>query len=120
MISGVCHYFYGIYIEYITDLKSLGWTSPDGREFGAVGQADGTAFVEIKEHGLLEYKGRIPTQTEVSSWRSLKVAHGYVYIGSEAPGHGIQVFDMRKVSLLLLSHRLFLSTLMTDNSIKAP
>lgn len=27
----------------------------------------------------------------------MKVIDGYVYIGSEAPGHGMQVFDMRKV-----------------------
>ena len=75
----------------------LGWTSPDGREFVAVGQTDGTAFVEVKRNGRLEYKGRLPTQTEPIVWRDMKVIDGYVYIGSEAPGHGLQVFDMRKV-----------------------
>lgn len=27
----------------------------------------------------------------------MKVVNGYVYIGSEARDHGLQVFDMRKV-----------------------
>lgn len=27
----------------------------------------------------------------------MKVIDGYCYIGSEAAGHGLQVFDMRKV-----------------------
>jgi hypothetical protein len=27
----------------------------------------------------------------------MKVVDGYVYIGSEAAGHGLQVFDLRKV-----------------------
>lgn len=74
-----------------------GWTSPDGREFGAVGQTDGTAFVEIDKAGALKYLGRLPTQTVSSPWRDMKVINGYVYIGSEAAGHGLQIFDMRKV-----------------------
>ncbi|KAL8672788.1 MAG: hypothetical protein Q9168_002782 [Polycauliona sp. 1 TL-2023] len=74
-----------------------GWTSPDGREFGAVGQTDGTAFVEIAKGGALKYLGRLPTQTDSSIWRDMKVVNGYVYIGSEAANHGLQVFDMRKL-----------------------
>ncbi|CAO1601301.1 hypothetical protein XANCAGTX0491_004968 [Xanthoria calcicola] len=74
-----------------------GWTSPDGREFGAVGQTDGTAFVEIGKTGTLKYVGRLPTQTVSSPWRDMKVVNGYVYIGSEARDHGLQVFDMRKL-----------------------
>ncbi|KAI9680509.1 MAG: hypothetical protein M1817_003949 [Caeruleum heppii] len=74
-----------------------GWAAPNGREFGAVGQTDGTAFVEIKSDGTLVYLGRLPTQTESSLWRDMKVIDGYCYIGAEAPGHGLQVFDMRKL-----------------------
>ncbi|ORY18877.1 hypothetical protein BCR34DRAFT_296828 [Clohesyomyces aquaticus] len=74
-----------------------GWTSKDGREFGAVGQTDGTAFVEVKKNGDLAYLGRLPTQTETSIWRDMKVIGDHVYIGSEAPGHGLQIFDMKKL-----------------------
>ncbi|GBF66029.1 hypothetical protein TMEN_8747 [Trichophyton mentagrophytes] len=74
-----------------------GWTSRDGREFGAIGQTDGTAFVEVLKDGRLEYKGRLPTQTVASIWRDMKVIDGYVYIGAESRDHGLQVFDMRKL-----------------------
>ncbi|WEW57004.1 hypothetical protein PRK78_002463 [Emydomyces testavorans] len=74
-----------------------GWTSPDGREFGAVGQTDGTAFVEVMKDGSLQYRGRLPTQTTNIVWRDMKVINGYVYIGAESPNHGLQVFDMRKL-----------------------
>ncbi len=77
--------------------RSVGWTSPDGREFGAIGQTDGTAFVEVNADGSLRYLGRLPTQTVNSDWRDMKVINGFVYIGAESRNHGLQVFDMRKV-----------------------
>ena len=46
----------------------------------------------------MKYVGRLPTQTVDSLWRDMKVVDGYAYIGAEAPGHGMQVFDLRKVS----------------------
>ncbi|KAK2810676.1 hypothetical protein FQN50_002716 [Emmonsiellopsis sp. PD_5] len=75
-----------------------GWTAGDGREFAAVGQTDGTAFVEVLKGGELKYVGRLPTQTESSTWRDIKVIDGYACIGSEAAGHGLQIFDMRKLA----------------------
>jgi hypothetical protein len=58
--------------------------------------------VEIVSDGALKYLGRLPTQTVPSSWRDMKVINGFVYIGSEAPGHGLQIFDMRKVNHIFL------------------
>jgi hypothetical protein len=84
-------------ISYRAHQKFVGWTSPDGREFGIIGQTDGTAFVEVHADGSLDYVGRLPTQTESSVWRDMKVIGDHVYIGSEAPGHGLQVFDLTKV-----------------------
>ncbi|KAM4065684.1 regulatory P domain-containing protein [Hirsutella rhossiliensis] len=74
-----------------------GWTSPDGREFALVGQADGTAFVEVLSDGSLQYFGRLNTQTEASIWRDIKVIGNHAYIGSEAPDHGLQIFDLTKL-----------------------
>ncbi|KFH46043.1 hypothetical protein ACRE_031620 [Hapsidospora chrysogenum ATCC 11550] len=75
-----------------------GWTDPNsGREFALVGQADGTAFVEVKKDGSLTYVGRLPTQTEDSTWRDIKVVKNHAYIGSEAPDHGLQIFDLTKL-----------------------
>ncbi|UNI17605.1 hypothetical protein JDV02_003937 [Purpureocillium takamizusanense] len=74
-----------------------GWTAPNGREFAIVGQADGTAFVEVLKDGSLQYVGRLPTQTEASTWRDIKVIKNHAYIGSEAPDHGLQIFDLSKL-----------------------
>jgi hypothetical protein len=69
------------------------------REFGLIGQMDGTAFVEVLSTGQIAYLGRLPTQTDNSIWRDIKVIGTHAYIGSEALGHGIQVFDLLKVRL---------------------
>ena len=79
------------------ELTDVGWTSAEGREFGIVGQTDGVAFVEILEDGSLEYVGRLGSQTEPSTWRDIKVIGDHAYIGSEAAGHGLQIFDLNKV-----------------------
>ncbi|OAA72079.1 hypothetical protein LEL_09314 [Akanthomyces lecanii RCEF 1005] len=76
------------------------WTSSTGREFGIVGQTDGTAFVEVLKDGSLQYIGRLPTQTENSVWRDMKVIGDYAYIGAEAENHGLQVFDLTKLLAL--------------------
>jgi choice-of-anchor B domain-containing protein len=53
--------------------------------------------VEVTSDGSLTYLGRLPTQTVSSLWRDLKVIGDFVYIGSEARSHGIQVFDLNKL-----------------------
>ncbi|KAK7428411.1 hypothetical protein QQZ08_005030 [Neonectria magnoliae] len=77
--------------------SSWGWTSDDGREFVAIGQLDGTAFAEIKENGQLSYLGRLPQYSEPSQWREIRTYKHYAIIGSEAVGHGIQIFDLEKL-----------------------
>ncbi|CEJ92844.1 hypothetical protein VHEMI08472 [[Torrubiella] hemipterigena] len=74
-----------------------GWTSPDGREFAIVGHSDGTGFVEVLPGGQLKFIARLPTQTGSSIWRDMKVIDHHVYIGSEAQGHGVQIFDLNKL-----------------------
>ncbi|KIM48671.1 hypothetical protein M413DRAFT_437855 [Hebeloma cylindrosporum] len=83
----------------------------DGREFVAVGQRDGAAFAEVvgkgwwnyvpfigKAEGSLDYIGRLPHYSVASLWREIRDYKGrYAIIGSEAVGHGIQIFDMRKL-----------------------
>jgi choice-of-anchor B domain-containing protein len=75
-----------------------GWTDPNsGREFALLGQTDGTAFAEVHKDGSLTYVGRLPTQTVASVWRDIKVIGNYAYVGSEAPDHGLQIFDLTKL-----------------------
>ena len=77
--------------------SSWGWTSPEGREFVAIGQYQGTAFVEIGSDGKMTYLGRLPAYSVPSQWREIRSYKNYMIIGSEALGHGIQIFDMTKL-----------------------
>uniref|UniRef100_L2FDS6 Peptidase s41 family protein n=1 Tax=Colletotrichum fructicola (strain Nara gc5) TaxID=1213859 RepID=L2FDS6_COLFN len=77
--------------------SSWGWTSDDGREFVAIGQYQGTAFAEINSDGKLIYLGRLPQYSVPSEWREIRSYKHYMVIGSEAVGHGIQIFDMKKL-----------------------
>ncbi|KAK1991998.1 hypothetical protein LX36DRAFT_733819 [Colletotrichum falcatum] len=77
--------------------SSWGWTSPDGREFAIIAQADGAAFAEITAEGKLVYLGRLPQYSSQSIWRELRGYKNYVVIGSEASRHGVQIFDLTKL-----------------------
>jgi hypothetical protein len=75
-----------------------GWTDPDsGREYALVGRTDGTAFVDITVPTAPRYLGILPTHTRSSPWRDIKVYDHYAYVVSEAPGHGLQVFDLHEL-----------------------
>ncbi|KAI0976341.1 hypothetical protein F4678DRAFT_221287 [Xylaria arbuscula] len=78
---------------------SWGWTSSDGREFVAIAQSDGAAFLEITPQGKISYLGRLPQYSKAapSLWREIKGYKNYIVIGSEAVNHGIQFFDMSKL-----------------------
>jgi choice-of-anchor B domain-containing protein len=41
--------------------------------------------------------GRLPQQSVTSIWHDIKGYKNYIVVGSEAEGHGIQVFDMMKL-----------------------
>ncbi|KAF2129667.1 hypothetical protein P153DRAFT_316861 [Dothidotthia symphoricarpi CBS 119687] len=77
--------------------SSWGWTSATGREFVAIGQSDGTAFAEVTAAGKLSYLGRLPQFSVPSQWREIRAHNDLMIIGSEAQGHGIQMFDMKKL-----------------------
>ena len=88
-------------IEYFGSVEgndSWGWTdSLDGKEYALMGLDDGTAFVDISEPDSPKYLGKLPSSTVNSSWRDIKVYKDYAFIVSEAAGHGLQVFDLRKL-----------------------
>jgi hypothetical protein len=75
---------------------SWGW-SKNGREFYIVGQTDGAAFLEITKSGKIVYLGRLPHNSVPAIWREIKTLGDYVVIGSEAVGHQVQIFDLRKL-----------------------
>ncbi len=77
---------------------SWGWTDPTtGKEYALVGTTQNTAFVDITDTQNLIILGTLPTATSNSSWRDIKVYNNYAFIVSEAPSHGMQVFDLTKL-----------------------
>lgn len=75
-----------------------GWTDSDtGKEYALMGLDNGTAFIDITDTENLIYLGKLPTATGSSSWRDIKVFQNHAFIGSEASGHGMQVFDLTKL-----------------------
>jgi choice-of-anchor B domain-containing protein len=75
-----------------------GWTDPDTqREYALMGRTSGTAFVDITDAASPVYLGNLPTHTVNSTWREMKTHGYYAYIVSEASGHGMQVFDLRRL-----------------------
>ncbi len=75
-----------------------GWTDPEtGKEYALVGLENGTSFVDVSTPTEPVYLGRLPTHTSDSIWRDIKVYADHAFIGSEADGHGIQVFDLTQL-----------------------
>jgi choice-of-anchor B domain-containing protein len=72
-----------------------GWVSPNtAREYALVGCSNGTSFVDVTDPLSPVVIGFLSTHTVPSLWRDVKVYDHYCFIVSEAPGHGMQVFDL--------------------------
>lgn len=77
---------------------SWGWTDPQGgKEYAIMGLGNGAAFVDISDPVNPVYLGKLPTHTESSTWRDIKVYNNYAFVVSEANGHGMQVFDLTRL-----------------------
>ncbi|HLT45886.1 MAG TPA: choice-of-anchor B family protein [Rubricoccaceae bacterium] len=75
-----------------------GWTDPEtGREYALVGLNDGTGFVDVTDPAHPINLGKLPTATEPSIWRDIKVYRDHAFVVSEAPAHGMQVFDLTRL-----------------------
>ncbi|MBT3588566.1 MAG: choice-of-anchor B family protein [Flavobacteriaceae bacterium] len=74
---------------------SWGWTDPDnGDEYAIMGVKNGTVFIDISDPINPIYLGKLPTHTDNSTWRDIKVYQNYAFIVSEASNHGMQIFDL--------------------------
>ena len=77
---------------------SWGWTDPlTNKEYAIMGVYDGTVFVDISSTDNPVYLGKLPTRTENSDWRDIKVYQNHAFIVSEAANHGMQVFDLTRL-----------------------
>ena len=81
---------------------SWGWTDPDtGKEYALVCLTTGTAFVDITDPSNPLFLGRLPSASVNSPWRDVKTYNNYAFVVSEAPGHGMQVFDLTKLRTVI-------------------
>jgi len=75
-----------------------GWTDPEtGIEYVLNGLNDGTGFVSIEDPENPVYLGKLPTASDPSSWRDIKVYKDHAFVVSEAANHGLQVFDLTRL-----------------------
>lgn len=76
-----------------------GWTDPQNmNEYVLMGRAGGTSFIDIATPSAPVYLGSLPTHTQASDWRDMRVYADHAFIVSEASGHGLQVFDLRQLA----------------------
>jgi choice-of-anchor B domain-containing protein len=77
---------------------SWGWTDPEtGKEYALIGTTTSAAFVDVTAPSNPIFLGRLPTATVNSLWRDIKTYNNHAFIVSEAPGHGMQVFDLTRL-----------------------
>lgn len=76
-----------------------GWTDPlTNKEYALMGCTSHTAFVDITNPATPIYLGKVVSHNSVNStWRDIKVYNNYAFIVSEASGHGMQVFDLKRL-----------------------
>ena len=97
---------------------SWGWTDPiSGKEFALIGLDNGTGFVDISDPISPIYLGKLPTQTISSIWRDLKVYKNHVYVVADFKSsdsdldkeHGVQVFDLSRLSSVTNPPEIFMA-----------
>jgi len=80
-----------------------GWfDTTTGNEYALLGMTNGTAFVDVTDPENPVFLGRLPTQTQSSAWRDIKVYQDHAYIVADNAGaHGMQVFDLTRLRGLI-------------------
>ena len=76
-----------------------GWVdSMTGKEYALMGCDNGVSFLDVSDPVNPVYLGRLPGHNgSTSLWRDIRVYSNRAYVGSEASGHGIQVFDLTRL-----------------------
>lgn len=76
-----------------------GWTDPlTLREYALVGRNSRTVFVDVTDPYTPQYLGFMPSTTDSSTWRDIKVYSDHAYVVSDNNGpHGVQIFDLTRL-----------------------
>jgi choice-of-anchor B domain-containing protein len=105
----------GVDMHSFVNLKDLGcdgdgsdiwgWTDEEGNEYALATCESGTSFVDVTDPVNPVVLGFLPTNTFKSWWFDVKVYKNYAYIGSEARGHGMSVFDLSRLTAMSKEYR---------------
>jgi hypothetical protein len=80
-----------------------GWTDPQtGRDYALAKLFEGTAFVDVTDETDPVYLGTLPSPAPNPDdnghiWGDIKTYGNHAFIGSEAAGHGVQIFDLTRL-----------------------
>jgi choice-of-anchor B domain-containing protein len=75
-----------------------GWKSPvSGKEYAILGCADVTSFIDVTDPVNPIFIGTLATHSESSLWRDVESLGNWLYVVSEASGHGMQIFDLNQL-----------------------
>ena len=75
-----------------------GWVSPvSGKEFAILGCAELTSFIDVTDPVNPILVGTLPTHSVGSLWRDVESRDNWLYVVSEAQGHGLQIFDLTQL-----------------------
>ena len=75
-----------------------GWKSPvSGKEYAILGCADVTSFIDVTDPVNPIFIGTLATHSVSSLWRDVESLGNWLYIVSEAAGHGMQIFDLNQL-----------------------
>tara|TARA_R110002049_G_scaffold56399_5_gene155559 strand:- start:10240 stop:11457 length:1218 start_codon:yes stop_codon:yes gene_type:complete len=77
---------------------SWGWVdSITNKEYAIMCTNKGVSFIDITDPADAKILGFLKSRTENSLWRDVKIHNDFAYIVSEAPNHGMQIFNLNKL-----------------------
>lgn len=74
-----------------------GWVGGSGTEYALIGLDLGLGILDVSNPYCPVNVGVLPAHTGPNQWRDVEVLDGFAVVGSEAYGHGVQVFDLRRM-----------------------
>ena len=75
-----------------------GWVSPtSGKEYAILGCSNVTSFIDVTDPVNPYLVGTLPTHSVNSLWRDVESRDNWLYVVSEAQGHGMQIFDLNQL-----------------------
>ncbi len=72
-----------------------GYTSPEGKEYGILGCAKGTSFIDISDTNNIYEAAYLPGLNLPSCCREMKVFSHYAYVVADGIASGLQIIDLQ-------------------------